>query len=101
MVVDAPFASALWPLMPPPPLNDARSAPCGGSTRSEDLVDLRRHEAEFERRLAFAYSLVPTADLDGEIAGEVAGEVARRMPRTLGCVYINPATRRGFDAEVA
>ena len=57
-------------------------------SREEDLQDLRRHEAEFERRFAFAYTVIAAAD------------AARPAPRTYGCVYINPPTKRGFDAEV-
>ena len=57
-------------------------------TREEDLIDLKRHEAEFDQRLAFAYTVVATT------------EVSLELPRTLGCIYINPATRKGYDAEV-
>ena len=57
-------------------------------TRADDLLDLRRHEAEFDRRLAFAFTVIPSA------------QAHLRLQQTLGCVYINPATRRGFDAEV-
>lgn len=57
-------------------------------TRSEDLVDLKRHEAEFNKRLAFAYTIIPTA------------QIGQQLPQTVGCIYINPATRKGHDAEV-
>jgi hypothetical protein len=56
-------------------------------TRSENEHDLRRHAAEFTRRLAFAYNVVRLS------------QARRPSPPTVGCVYINPATRRGFDAE--
>ena len=62
--------------------------PSASMTRSEDLVDLQRHEAEFDQRLAFAYTVIPTTQSRSD------------LPTTLGCIYINPATRKGFAAEV-
>ena len=48
--------------------------PHKGFTLAENLADLQRHEAEFQQRIAFAYTVVtPTDD------------------RVLGCVYINPS----------
>ena len=63
--------------------------PWAGITRADDLEDLRRHEAEFSRNLAFAYTVL---DADDEA-------------RVVGCCYINPGCRlapRGtpFAAEV-
>jgi hypothetical protein len=57
--------------------------PFYGMTREEDLFDLRRHEAEFEHRLAFAYTVLDPAD-EGVVHG---------------CCYINPPTKPGLDAE--
>mmetsp|Transcript_19514 Transcript_19514/g.45396 ORF Transcript_19514/g.45396 Transcript_19514/m.45396 type:complete len:217 (+) Transcript_19514:67-717(+) len=54
------------------------SWPWKGITPEEDALDLRRHEAEFQRRFAFAYTVLDPRD-EG---------------RCLGCCYINPATRR-------
>ena len=44
--------------------------------------------SSFDKRLAFAYTVVPAA------------KSRSKLPPTLGCIYINPATRRGYDAEV-
>ena len=63
--------------------------PSASMTIEEDVLDLRRHEIEFDLRLAFAYTVV---------ARRARDDVA--LPRTLGCVYINPATRVNYDAEV-
>ena len=54
-------------------------------SREEDLMDLRRHEAEFDRRLAFAYTVVRVEDLFDE------------LPKTIGCVCVRPRleSRRG------
>jgi RimJ/RimL family protein N-acetyltransferase len=57
--------------------------PREGFTVEENLEDLRRHQKEFERREAFAYTVV---NLD---------ETA-----VLGCVYINPSQHREIEAEV-
>jgi hypothetical protein len=43
-------------------------------TLAENLADLQRHEAEFQQRIAFAFTVVTPAD-----------------DRVLGCVYINPS----------
>ena len=48
----------------------------------QDGKDLRRHEEEFERRSSFDYAVM-----------------APDESRLLGCVYIDPATKAGFDAE--
>jgi hypothetical protein len=53
-------------------------------TLEQDRKDLDWHQDEFERRSSFAY--------------EVMSPDERRL---LGCVYIDPPTKRGFDAEVA
>ena len=50
-------------------------------TLEDNLADLVAHAAEFEERTAFAYSV-----LDGE--------------DVVGCLYIDPPTRAGHDAEV-
>ena len=62
--------------------------PSPNLTIEEDRVDLTRHAAEFDNRLAFAYSVVPVDEAD------------HALPETIGCVYINPATRKGYDAEI-
>ncbi len=50
--------------------------PAEGFTLEENRADLARHADEFERRVAFAYTVL-------EVPG--AGE-----PRCLGCVYLEP-----------
>lgn len=52
-------------------------------TIEEDLEDLRRHQCEFLNREAFVYTVV---SLDES--------------KCLGCVYINPSEKEGFDAEI-
>jgi len=57
--------------------------PREGFTLEENLTDLERHQDEFLKRKAFAYTVV---SLDES--------------RVLGCVYINPARMTDADAEV-
>jgi RimJ/RimL family protein N-acetyltransferase len=52
-------------------------------TLEEDLIDLGWHQKEFKRRSTFAYAVM---NLDES--------------RLLGCVYVDPPTKRGYDAEV-
>jgi hypothetical protein len=54
-----------------------------GLTLEENLIDLGWHQREFLTRRSFAYTVV---SLDEK--------------RVLGCVYINPTRKRGYDAEV-
>ena len=54
-----------------------------GLTLEQDLIDLGWHEKEFQRRRSFAYTVV---SLDESAV--------------VGCVYINPTRKHGYDAEV-
>ena len=54
-----------------------------GLTLEQNLIDLGWHHKEFQRRTSFAYTAV-----------------APDESRVLGCVYIYPPSREGFDAEV-
>ncbi|MCH9693450.1 MAG: GNAT family N-acetyltransferase [Gammaproteobacteria bacterium] len=54
-----------------------------GLTIEQNLIDLDRHQMEFIERTAFAYTLVT---LDESMV--------------IGCVYVDPTRKRGFDAEV-
>lgn len=54
-----------------------------GLTLEQNLVDLGWHHKEFQRRTSFAYTVVEPDE-----------------SRVLGCVYIYPPSKRGFDAEV-
>jgi len=54
-----------------------------GLTLEQDLIDLGWHQKEFQRRRSFAYTVV---SLDES--------------RVLGCVYIDPSSKNGYDAEV-
>jgi len=57
--------------------------PADDMTLAGNVKDLRKHEAEFHAREAFAYTvLTPSADL------------------CLGCVYIYPSTVADYDCEV-
>lgn len=52
-------------------------------TLAQDYGELKRHEWEFQHHTAFAYGIL-SADRQTE----------------LGCVYINPSTKAGYDATV-
>jgi hypothetical protein len=54
-----------------------------GLTIEDNLIDLGWHHKEFTRRTSFAYTMVTLDE-----------------SRVIGCVYINPTRKRGFDAEV-
>ena len=54
-----------------------------GLTLEKNLIDLGWHQREFLIRSSFAYTVVSLDET-----------------RVLGCVYINPTRKRGYDAEV-
>ena len=54
-----------------------------GLTLEQNLIDLGWHQKEFQRRSSFAYTVV-----------------ALDESRVLGCVYIYPTRKKGYDAEV-
>ena len=54
-----------------------------GLTLEQNLIDLGWHQKEFQRRRSFAYTVV-----------------APDESRVLGCVYIYPTRKQGYDAEV-
>jgi len=54
-----------------------------GLTLEQNLIDLGWHQKEFQRRRSFAYTVV---SLDES--------------RVVGCVYINPTRKAGYDAAV-
>ncbi len=54
-----------------------------GLTLEENLIDLGWHQREFLTRRSFAYTVV-----------------SHDETRVLGCVYINPTRKRGYDAEI-
>ena len=54
-----------------------------GLTLEEDLIDLGWHQREFMNRSSFAYTMVTLDE-----------------STVVGCVYINPTRKRGYDAEV-
>lgn len=56
--------------------------PRADMTLEEDLVDLGWHQGEFERRTSFAFTMM---SLDES--------------QCLGCAYIYPADRPGYDAK--
>jgi hypothetical protein len=60
-----------------------RDWPREGFTREENLQDLAEHQQEFERREAFAYTVVSPDERS-----------------CLGCVYINPPRSHPADARV-
>ncbi len=54
-----------------------------GLTLEQNLIDLGWHQKEFQRRSSFAYTVVTPDE-----------------SRVVGCVYLDPTRKRGFDAEV-
>ena len=52
-------------------------------TLEQDLIDLGWHQKEFQRRSSFDYAVMSLDDT-----------------RLLGCVYVDPPEKAGFDAEV-
>lgn len=54
-----------------------------GLTLEEDLIDLGWHQREFTLRSSFAYTMMAP---DESVC--------------LGCIYINPSLKRGYDAMV-
>ena len=52
-------------------------------TREQDLIDLGWHQKEFQRKTSFAYTVMAPDESE-----------------CLGCVYIYPPSKKGFDAEV-
>ena len=55
-----------------------------GLTLEEDLTDLGWHQREFTLRNSFAYTVMSPDE-----------------SACLGCVYINPCSKTGYDAEVS
>ena len=53
-----------------------------GLTFEQDLIDLGWHQKEFQRRTSFAYTVMNLSE-----------------SQCLGCVYIDPTFKRGYDAE--
>ena len=52
-------------------------------TFEQDLIDLGWHQKEFQTRRSFAYTVMNPSE-----------------SQCLGCVYIDPTRKRGYDAEV-
>ena len=52
-------------------------------TFEQDLIDLGWHQKEFQDRRSFAYTVVTPSE-----------------SMVTGCVYINPTSKRGYDAVV-
>lgn len=58
--------------------------PSHNLTFEQDLIDLGWHQKEFQRRRSFAYTVM---NLGESVC--------------LGCVYINPTRKSGYDARIA
>jgi hypothetical protein len=54
-----------------------------GLTLEQNLVDLGWHQKEFQMRRSFAYTVVTPSE-----------------SRVIGCVYVEPTRKQGYDAEV-
>jgi len=59
------------------------SWPAPDLTLEQDLIDLGWHQKEFQKRSSFAFTMM---SLDES--------------RCLGCVYVYPSEKRGYDAKV-
>lgn len=57
--------------------------PADDLTLEQDLIDLGWHQKEFQMKSSFAYTVMSPDE-----------------SRCLGCVYIDPSDKRGFDAQV-
>ena len=69
----------LWELF-----GDAWGWPPPDLTLEQDLVDLAWHQKEFQRRSSFDYAVMSPDETS-----------------LLGCVYVDPPSKEGYDAEVA
>jgi len=54
-----------------------------GLTLEQNLIDLGWHQKEFQSRRSFAYTVVTLDETS-----------------VIGCIYIDPTRKRGYDAEV-
>lgn len=54
-----------------------------GLTLEQNLIDLGWHQKEFQTRRSFAYTVVKPDE-----------------SRVVGCVYVEPTRKQGYDAEV-
>jgi hypothetical protein len=61
----------------------AWSWPPADLTLEQDLIDLGWHQKEFQRRSSFDFAVMSLDET-----------------RLLGCVYVDPAEKAGYDAEV-
>ena len=59
------------------------SWPSKDLTFEQDLIDLGWHQKEFQMRSSFAYTIVSIDE-----------------NQVLGCLYINPTTKRDYDASI-
>jgi hypothetical protein len=57
--------------------------PAKNLTLEQDLIDLGWHQKEFQRKSSFAFTVVSLDETE-----------------VLGCLYILPAEKKGYDAEV-
>uniref|UniRef100_A0A7S3F652 Uncharacterized protein n=1 Tax=Haptolina ericina TaxID=156174 RepID=A0A7S3F652_9EUKA len=78
-------------------------AECGAPAAGveDSLVELRRHEKEHELRLAFAFAVTSNApDKEGCADSPRGSTLPNKEGPLVGCVFLFPATKIGFDAEV-
>ncbi|MDE0973400.1 MAG: hypothetical protein OSA01_14215 [Arenicellales bacterium] len=54
-----------------------------GLTLEQNLIDLGWHQKEFQMRRSFAFTVVTLSE-----------------QRVIGCVYIDPTRKQGYDAEI-
>lgn len=73
VMTSAAHLATIWP----------GSAWPAGLTLEQNLIDLGWHQKEFQIRRSFAYTVVRPDESS-----------------VLGCVYINPSAKQGFDAAI-
>ena len=79
----AAWMSSIAHIRATPGFQDRSWPPAAGMSLADNLRDLQQHADDFARRKGFTYTVIETA----------SGEI-------VGCVYIYPSRRAGYDADV-
>ncbi len=79
----AAWMSSIEHIRATPDFPDGNWPPLAGMSLEENLADLQRHADDFARRRGFTYTVLESSSDD-----------------VIGCVYIYPSTRDGYDVDV-
>jgi len=79
----AAWMSSIEHIRATPDFPDGNWPPLAGMSLEENLADLQRHAGDFARRRGFTYTVLESSSDD-----------------VIGCVYIYPSTRDGYDVDV-